>query len=865
MASQPDQVLGEFLLSELDHIANALHAAPAHRSESFEVDIEIADAVLRARQAGEATRVLLATEPLVATCRVASNRGEKVLLVSRVSIPDHLPLHGDALYVSYLSPLGRAISLAVGMQDSILVPDGEWRLTVKETDHFRPIRDGSAPWDARDNRIARIGDSPRTIESFRAFLTQSVPAAVADAALLERAALARVPVPSRTVRDRLALQDQPLLDEVQDPIFRLPVNARIIVTGAPGTGKTTLMIKRISQKSRREFLDSSEIEGLTQTQLTNLLDPRRTWVLFTSTELLRDYLKEAFAKEGLPATSATVRTWGDQRMQLARDVFRFVRVGGRGRFKHTKSTLLNPVGGVGSIDYENSFRAYVSKARVTVPPSIKVGLQARLQLMEGRSYVLAGYSNRELLDRIWSLNRELIALYRRLLSAIDSGGRSDPSTLGRQFADERRQLQNRVNDLLEQSLVELARLDPALVKRQGGLSTQAAAYLREVLQGAAEGGKEEDLQPYLDCEPSLKGVLELFWAWLWCAEQVEIEADHLDARVRRFASRYREFRSQGLKDGSLGSLFTGEAKERLKSEDSLLDDCEADLLLYIALEEVHRELERQPALQWSESATGVLGRLLPHIRTFVAVDEAPDFSAWQLGSMLGLSHPHWGAFSVAGDLMQRATTYGIRSWADCDRFAHLEVHTLRRVYRQSRRLLSIAALMYERSLSEPAPFESAFPKEPEPAPLLLREKNQQKKLAWVAKRIVEVYEQVGRLPSIAVFVPQNDMVKPIAKALDSELEGQAIEVEACVDGKVLGTGERVRVFSLEFIKGLEFHAAFLLDFDDVFEGNGDLGEKYLYLGLTRPTLFLGVTVNRSFPKALAYLEGEFEEGDWALG
>src|SRR5207249_4642849 len=118
---------------------------------------------------------------------------------------------------------------------------------------------------------------------------------------------------------------------------------------------------------------------------------------------------------------------------------------------------------------------------------------------------------------------------------------------------------------------------------------------------------------------------------------------------------------------------------------------------------------------------------------------------------------------------QRATAVGIRSWEECDRFTHLDVHTLRRVYRQSRRLLSIAALMYERSLGEPAPFESAFPEEPEPAPLLLREKDQRKKLAWVAERIVEVYEQVGRLPSIAVFVPQNDLVKTVAKVLDAEL------------------------------------------------------------------------------------------------
>ncbi len=43
MAPHPDQALGELLLAELDHIAKELRGAPSSRSESFDIDMEIAD------------------------------------------------------------------------------------------------------------------------------------------------------------------------------------------------------------------------------------------------------------------------------------------------------------------------------------------------------------------------------------------------------------------------------------------------------------------------------------------------------------------------------------------------------------------------------------------------------------------------------------------------------------------------------------------------------------------------------------------------------------------------------------------------------------------------------------------------------
>jgi len=165
-------------------------------------------------------------------------------------------------------------------------------------------------------------------------------------------------------------------------------------------------------------------------------------------------------------------------------------------------------------------------------------------------------------------------------------------------------------------------------------------------------------------------------------------------------------------------------------------------------------------------------------------------------------------------------------------------------------------------MKEPPPFSSPFVEEDEPPPLRFRSSNRDLGVRWVADRIVEVYESVGYLPSIAVFVADEADVSATADALAEAPADHAIDVEACERGKVLGVGDRVRVFAVEHIKGLEFHAVFLMDFEQLNRRDGDLAMRYLYLGLTRSVMFLGVTMAGRFPQRLAPLAEVMVEGDW---
>lgn len=856
-----DRDLGKLILGELDH-HQAQQGDQRRRTPIVEqADPEVLAAVRRSLEATAEARGLLEHEPFIGSCRLELDGSPKTLLISRLYTPEHAPKSADVLFVSYLSPLGRAMALPLGQKKELLTPGGRRSARPVEKDEFRAARSSEGGWDAQDNSIARAGSPLVFIPSFRALL--AIPAgerAMVDRVAPEISTAAR-PLPRRP-RQKLELRDQATLDELQDPIFRMPVDARIVVTGAPGTGKTTLIIKRISQKTRTDFLEAEETKGLTNRQLLQLLDPRRSWVLFTPTELLRGYLTEAFARESLPASAETVRTWDDERSRLARDVFRYLRVGRHGRFKRTSEPHLLVQEPSEFRAYEGQFRDFLRVHDVGLASSVRQGLAQRVEAMTQNRNVMAGHFNKTLLAEVWDCNNRVLALYRRVLEAtpIDGG----PVRLDAGFAADRRTADQQAEGVMERALTDFVRLDSDLLQSFGGVGDSAARQLVDLLRGSAENDStpEED-HPFIGSSP-IGPALALFGAWLWCHEQVELQAQDINSRIKRIGSLYKSFRVQGLQDKSLTAFFAEDGKALLGKDRAQLDANEADLLLSLALEQCREELESKRDLQWAPSHEGVLDRLRPHIRTFIAVDEATDFSVWQLGCMYRLTHPHWGAFSMSGDLMQRVTTIGIRSWQDCSDIPGLTVYTLRRVYRQSRTLLRIASALYEHSVGEPAPFESPFPEAPEPAPLLLVDGDRRRQCRWIAERILEVYERYEQLPSIAVFVPTEHDVRTTSDELQARLDEHAIDVEPCFEGKVLGTGDRVRVFSLGYIKGLEFEAAFLIDFDSVYADNGDLGEKYLYLGLTRATTFLGITVRKGLPQQLSFLEAEFTPGDWRL-
>lgn len=327
-------------------------------------------------------------------------------------------------------------------------------------------------------------------------------------------------------------------------------------------------------------------------------------------------------------------------------------------------------------------------------------------------------------------------------------------------------------------------------------------------------------------------------------------------------SHYQAFRRSLLR--SNGNGLTPDCSEVIRKK--MLSSPEIDLLNFVLLKNSRTAFSRSRKLIEEDTRNDVLESAKQLYKTQIAVDEATDFSAVQLGCMYHLSHPSVNSFSVAGDLMQRVTDIGISRWEDCSLFAKLNVQTVDRVYRQSPTLLGIAKVLYTNSLGEEPTFETAYLSgEREPAPLRLIAQNPIVTGEWIAARIAEIQSyNNGELPSVAIFVASDESIDSVREMIEEPLLNHAIEVRGCPKGEILGSEGKVRIFSVQFIKGLEFEGVFFAGIDKIAEKHPDLIDKYLYVGLTRAASFLAITAEERFPEQIRVIEDRFEQGSWSL-
>jgi len=112
---------------------------------------------------------------------------------------------------------------------------------------------------------------------------------------------------------------------------------------------------------------------------------------------------------------------------------------------------------------------------------------------------------------------------------------------------------------------------------------------------------------------------------------------------------------------------------------------------------------------------------------------------------------------------------------------------------------------------------------------------------WLVSRIREVEGHSGRVPSIAVLVNNEAQLQPLADALNDVLVDLSLTAVPCFRGQTIGTGNDIRIFDVQHIKGLEFEAIFFVGVDELASQAPDLFDRYIYVGATRAATFLGLT------------------------
>lgn len=267
-------------------------------------------------------------EPAIARI-VATDEHEitKILFICRATPPD-IKIPG-VLAVSYRAPMGRLGSFNVGDGGGdISLPRGKvyWELTEKAS--FSPVKTVHG-WDSTRTVFQFEGMAPSTAASLVALLPGRIRSVDNDDPLgrifeSERKDGEIIECITRTVIERIELRDQPLLDKFQDEIFRLALSTQLVLLGPAGTGKTTTLIRRLGQKLDWEHLDENERRSVEKSAVGHDRH-RSSWLMFTPTDLLKAYLKEAFAIEEIPASDERITTWADYRVDLARNRLKILR------------------------------------------------------------------------------------------------------------------------------------------------------------------------------------------------------------------------------------------------------------------------------------------------------------------------------------------------------------------------------------------------------------------------------------------------------------------------------------------------------------------------------------------------------------
>lgn len=327
------------------------------------------------------------------------------------------------------------------------------------------------------------------------------------------------------------------------------------------------------------------------------------------------------------------------------------------------------------------------------------------------------------------------------------------------------------------------------------------------------------------------------------------------------------FKSIATRYGKFRKLM--QAENRFYHPDSVLrkkiNGTELDLLIFTKLKIASDLLRKQQLANDESKLTSLLKPVKENYRAQVLVDEAPDFSPLQLGCMKLMAHPKINSFFACGDFNQRLVSGGTRDVSIIKEFlpgSDIEEKYISVPYRQTKSLYKFSLKVLDIIGGN---VHASGHKENEHAnegfsPVLGENLEKRQVSSWIVDRIVEIEKILeGNIPSIAILVPAEEYVTPIAQEVKEKLNQKTSAlVQACHEGQTVGDGRAIRVFDIKHIKGLEFEAAFFVSLDSLASLYPNLIGNYLYVGATRAAQFLGVTCENELPENYRQkLKGDF--------
>jgi DNA polymerase III delta prime subunit len=832
----------------------------------------------RITQADRDSYHTLASEPAIARVVVADSKGTQWTYYICRATPDS----AFPNLASYRSPIGSLASKPLGEEFRF---KGTF-VEIRERAKLRPVERADG-WDSRNTVVEADGVGVITIESLRAMLREIAGTELTEDLLEQLLAEENLKANiiegvRRSVIVKMELRDQPILDQYQDEIFRLPLDKRLLILGPPGTGKTTTLIRRLGQKLDIDYLENDEQQVIESVGAVSGAAHASSWLMFTPTELLKQYLKEAFAREGVPASDLRIRTWRDYQRELARNRFGVLRTasgGGPFVLKDSIQSLKDaavdrPIEWFSDFDEWQRARFLQELREAARSLSERQAAEAR-RLGQRLESILDRATENSLPYTFETLAAEVVTVEFLVSSLKDSADSRINNALNLQlnrnrgFLDELARFidglpQDQAADVEEQDELEAEEEDVSMSRtdRTAAINTyrravraQARDYVsrRTPSKNSRNGKIIEWLGDRTLNEADQARVGESLLARRSALPFVSPVKRYIDGIPRR----YRSFRRQRPGEGAWYSDNPFEPRD--------IHPLELDVVLLTILRAGGELLSRPNILRDIDTpAWSSLRSILDLYNNQILVDEAPDFSLLQLACMAALAHPRIRSFFACGDFNQRLTTWGARSTEDLKWiFPDLDIREITISYRQTRQLNELARDIIhavggtEQRVSLPDHVDSEGV-----APALLESASELSVVVdWLADRIREIERFVKQMPSTAIFVNSEAEVAPVAEALNAALEEHNIQVVAFPQGRVMGQDNDVRVFDVQHIKGLEFEAVFFIAIDRLATLQPKLFDKYLYVGTTRAATYLGLTCEKALPTAIETLRPMFVH-DW---
>ena len=818
----------------------------------------------------------LAREPAIARVVITDGNGcQQTYYITRSGSHSDFPN-----LASYYSPIGRLASKPLGEEFYFKV-EGTY-VEIRERAKLRPVEHADG-WDSRNTVIEADSFGVITIESLRAWLreiavTKPTEDLLEQLLAEERRKASIIEGVRRSVIEKMELRDQPILDQYQDEIFRLPLDKRLLIMGPPGTGKTTTLIRRLGQKLDTVYLEEDERLYVESVSAVSGVAHANSWLMFTPTELLKQYLKEAFAREGVPASDLRIKTWHDYRREVARNTLGVLRKTSGGGIFVLKDSIRNLKDEVEDrpkewfSDFEEWQRAAFLQELLEAAQSLNNGQAAEAQGLGQRLASILDKATENSLPYTFERLAAEVANVQSLVSSLKQSADSRIDNAlnlqlnhNKDFLDELARFidglpQDQAAEVEEQDDLEVEEDDVSMPRTdrsaainayRQAVRTQARDYVsrRTTSKNSRNGKIIEWLGDRILSEADQVRVGECLLARRSALPFVNPVKRFIDGIPRR----YRSFRRQRLGEGAWYSDNPFEPRD--------INPLELDVVLLTILRAGGELLSRPNVLRNIDTpAWSSLRPILDLYNNQILVDEAPDFSLLQLACMAALAHPRIRSFFACGDFNQRLTTWGARSieefkWI----FPDLDIREITISYRQTRQLNELARAIIqavggtEQRVSLPDHVDSEGV-----APALLESASEPSVIVdWLADRIREIERFVRQMPSTAIFVNSEAEVAPVAEALNAALEEHNIQVVACPQGRVMGQDNDVRVFDVQHIKGLEFEAVFFIAIDQLATLQPKLFDKYLYVGTTRAATYLGVTCENALPTAIETLRPMF--------